>query len=558
MPNKSFKTSVLAETHKVFNQPPALENYNLYEQDLALKEALQREGGGWGDTQVSELGHTLGQSEWIERGFQANKVLPEFHSHDRYGNRQDKIEFHPAYHQYMYLATENGIQSLPWALPQPGAHVVRMAKNYLYNQNEAGSACPLTMTFASVPVIQKTPAIAKLWLPKILNNQYDPSNQPIQNKTSATIGMAMTEKQGGTDVRANTSHAYPIDSKQGPGEAYEIVGHKWFCSAPMCDAFLTLAQTETGLSCFLLPRWRPDGTRNQFYIQRLKNKMGNKSNASSEVEFRGAYANMLGEEGRGVATIIEMVSLTRYDCMIGSTALMRQAVVQVTHHIAHREVLGKTLIDQPLMQNVVADLCLEVEGALAMTARMSRSLDHQNNEQEQLLARLATAAGKFWICKRASQHIGEAQECLGGVGYVEESILPRLYREAPVNSIWEGSGNVQCLDVLRAITKTPDVLDVYINELGTAAGGNKHYDQYLLKLKNDLSNTDDFQYQGRYLVERLAKAMQAAQLIKANNHSISDAFCYSRLGDIRGLSFGNLPRGIDCRSIIERARPKLG
>ena len=546
-----------AETHQVFNQTPALEAYNLYQQDQALQEALRREGGAWGEDKVSALGDILGQATWIERGFQANKVLPEFHSHDRFGHRQDKVDFHPAYHELMRLATEQGIQSLPWNNPKPGAHVVRMAMNYLYNQNESGSACPLTMTFACVPALQKTPSIAKIWLPKILASEYDPRNLPLDKKSSATIGMAMTEKQGGTDVRANTSFATPLTDKHGSGEAYEITGHKWFCSAPMCDAFLTLAQTESGLSCFLLPRWRPEGSPNQFYIQRLKNKMGNKSNASSEVEFRGAYATMLGAEGRGVATIIEMVSLTRYDCMIGSSSLMRQAVAQVTHHIAHRKVLGKALIDQALMQNVAADLCLEVEGALGMTARMARALDEQDSEQELLLSRLATAVGKYWICKRATHHIGEAQECLGGIGYVEESILPRLYREAPVNSIWEGSGNVQCLDVLRAISKSPAVLEAYFNELDSARGGNKYYDHYIQTLKSDLSNVDDFQYQARYIVERLAKSMQAAQLIKAGKPLISDAFCESRLGDIRGLSFGNLGKGIDCRSIIERARPRL-
>jgi putative acyl-CoA dehydrogenase len=369
--------------------------------------------------------------------------------------------------------------------------------------------------------------------------------------------MAMTEKQGGTDVRANTTYAYPIGEEEGPGADYEIVGHKWFCSAPMCDAFLTLAQTESGLSCFLLPRWRPDGTRNEFYIQRLKDKMGNKSNASSEVEFRGAYAQMLGEEGRGVPTIIEMVSLTRFDCMIGSTSLMRQAVAQVTHHIAHRSVMGAKLIDQPLMQNVAADLCLEVEGALAMTARVARALDNQTDPAEAELIRLTTAVGKYWICKRATHHIGEAQECLGGIGYVEESILSRLYREAPVNSIWEGSGNVQCLDVLRAMSKTPQVVEVYFNELNTAAGHNALYDSYIEALKNDFTQIDDFMYQGRFYVERLAKAMQAAQLIKSGNTLISEAFCASRLDDIRGLSFGNLPKDIDCKAIIERARPKL-
>src|SRR6056297_3551668 len=339
-----------AETHEVFNQPPPLQDFNSYQQDTPLVDALRYAGGTWGEAQVSELGALLGQAAWIERGFQANENTPVFHSHDRYGHRIDRVDFHPAYHELMALAIEHNVHALPWNAPQPGAHAVRMALNYLHNQNEAGTACPLTMTFACVPPLQKTPALAASWLPKILSREYDASFAPVETKRGATIGMAMTEKQGGTDVRANTTTAAPSRGDEGPGAAYTLVGHKWFCSAPMSDAFLTLAQTDQGLSCFLLPRWRPGGSLNAVHIQRLKAKMGNRANASSEVEFRGAHAWMLGEPGRGVPTIIEMVALTRYDCMIGSTALMRQAVAQVTHHIAHREVMGKRLIEQPLMQ----------------------------------------------------------------------------------------------------------------------------------------------------------------------------------------------------------------
>ncbi|MGM0562978.1 MAG: acyl-CoA dehydrogenase family protein [Pseudomonadota bacterium] len=548
---------VISETHEVFNQPPKLEHFNTFEQDQPLVDALRHAGGSWGEQQVADFGALLGKPEWIERGFQANKNKPVFHSHDRYGYRVDRVDYHPAYHDLMSLAIEHDIHALPWNRPQPGAHAVRLAMNYLYNQNEAGSACPLTMTFACVPAIQKTPSLAKDWLPKILSREYDSSFQPVDRKRGATIGMAMTEKQGGTDVRANTSYAYPAGDDEGPGEAYELVGHKWFCSAPMCDAFLTLAQTDNGLSCFLLPRWRPDGSRNEFYIQRLKDKMGNRSNASSEVEFRGAHAWMLGEEGRGVPTIIEMVALTRYDCMIGSTSLMRQAVAQVTHHIAHREVMGKRLIDQPLMQNVAADLCLEVEGALAMTMRLAMALDNPENEDEQNLVRLTTAVGKYWICKRATHHIGESQECLGGIGYVEESIMARLYREAPVNSIWEGSGNVQCLDVLRAVSKAPAVLDVFIAELEKASGQQADYDASLEALKAQLADFEDFQFRARSIVEHMARQMQACQLILMGNELIYTAFCRARLGEQRGLSFGNLPADIDCRAIIERARPKV-
>ena len=548
---------IMGETHEVLNQPPPLENYNMFDQDQALMDLMGREDTDWGVDEVREFGAILGQLEWATRGAQANKYLPEFTPHDRFGHRVDQVEFHPAYHELMALAIEHDMHAGPWSNPRVGSHVVRLAKYYLYHQVESGSCCPITMTFACAPVIADTPSVGAEWMPRVLSNEYDPANRPVGLKAGATIGMAMTEKQGGTDVRANTSTATPL-GESGPGEAYEIVGHKWFCSAPMSDAFLVLANTENGLSCFLLPRWRPDGIRNELYVQRLKDKVGNKSNASSEIEFRGAYAQMLGEEGRGVKTIIQMVALTRYDCMIGSTALMRQAVAQASHHIAHRSVMGKLLIDQPLMQNVMADLCLEVEGALAMTGRVAHALDRPESEEEQLLIRLLTAVGKYWICKRAITHVGESMECIGGPGYVEESIFPRLYREAPVNSIWEGSGNVQCLDVLRAMSKTPEVVGVFIGELETARGSNDLFDGYLDAIKVDFAELVDFEYRARHYVEHLAKAMQAAQLIKAGNALISDAFCASRLGSDSGATFGNLPTGIDCAAIIDRARPKLG
>ncbi len=548
---------VMGETHEVLNQPPPLQDYNLYEQDQALVDLMAREEAGWGVDQVRELGDILGRLDWITRGFQANRHVPEFTPHDRFGHRVDSVEFHPAYHDLMSLAIEHNLHAGPWSDDRAGAHVVRMAKYYMYNQNEAGSACPVTMTFACTPVIKNTPVVAQQWLPRVLSSHYDPTNQPAGLKAGATIGMAMTEKQGGTDLRANTTTAKPL-GETGTGEAYEIIGHKWFCSAPMSDAFLVLANTEKGLSCFLLPRWRPDGARNEFYVQRLKDKLGNRSNASSEIEFRGAYAQMLGEEGRGVATIIEMVALTRYDCMIGSTGLMRQAVAQSTHHIAHRAVMGRLLIDQPLMQNVAADLCLEVEGALAMTGRVAHALDRPDCEEEQLLVRLLTAVGKYWICKRAITHIGESLECIGGPGYVEESILPRLYREAPVNSVWEGSGNVQCLDVLRAMTKKPAAIGVFIGELETARGSNAAYDRYVDDIKGDFADLSDFEYRARHYVESLAVAMQACQLIKAGTNLIADAYCAGRLSNQSGATFGNLPRGVDCAAIIDRARPKLG
>ena len=490
----------------------------------------------------------------MEAGFLANQNKPVFVSHDRYGHRIDLVEFHPAYHQLMRTAVEHGIPSLPWTHPQPGAHVARAAMSYLHSQAEAGSGCPLTMTFASVPALRMQADLAQSWLPKILATEYDPRNVGMAHKAGVTIGMAMTEKQGGTDVRANTTRAYPVGAG-GPGQAYELVGHKWFCSAPMCDAFLTLAQTDKGLTCFLLPRHRPDDSRNEFYIQRLKNKLGNWSNASSEVEFRGAFAWMLGEEGRGVPTIIEMVAMTRFDCMVGSSALMRQALTQASHHCAHRTVGGRVLTEQPLMQNVLADLALESEAALALTLRMGRALDNLQDPHEARFARLVTAVGKYWICKRAPAMINEAAECMGGAGYVEESILPRLYREAPVNSTWEGSGNVQCLDVLRALSKEPGVLDALFTELGDGHG-DQDLAMHIDRLKAALRDTSDIQYRARQLTEDIALALQAKLLLEAGNSVVSDGFIASRLASRNGV-YGTLPRGVDVEALVARSAPQM-
>lgn len=545
--------SQYAETHEVFNQVPPLDGANLYRVDLPLQDWLHRFGGGWAEEHVSTYGALAG-GPLMAAGFLANENKPVFKSHDRFGNRIDLVEFHPAYHELMRAAVEHGIPSLPWTHPQAGAHVARAAMNYLHNQVEAGSACPLTMTFASVPALRLQPEVAKIWLPKITATTYDPRNVGIEQKGGVTIGMAMTEKQGGTDVRANTTRAYPVGGG-GPGQVYELVGHKWFCSAPMCDGFLTLAQTEQGLSCFLLPRHRPDGTRNEFYIQRLKNKLGNWSNASSEVEYRGAFAWMIGEEGRGVPTIIEMVAMTRFDCMIGSSSLVRQALTQAAHHCAHRKVGGRLLSEQPLMQNVLADMALESEAALALTMRMGRALDNLNDPREEKFARLVTAIGKYWICKRAPAMINEAQECLGGAGYVEDSILPRLYREAPVNSIWEGSGNVQCLDVLRALSKEEGVLDALFAELGDGHG-DARLKAHIEKLKADFTDKDDIQYRARQLTEDVAVALQAKLLLDAGNALVSDAFIASRLGQ-GGRVYGTLPRGVDVAALVQRATPHL-
>lgn len=542
-----------AETHEVFNQVPSLDGANLYRVDLPLQEWIRRYDGGWAEERLHTYGALAG-GPLMQAGFLANEHKPQFKTHDRYGNRIDLVEFHPAYHELMRTAIEHGLPSLPWTDPRAGANVVRAGLTYLHSQAEAASGCPLTMTFAAVPALRLQPEIAEVWVPKILATEYDPRNVGIEQKAGVTIGMAMTEKQGGTDVRANTTRAYPVGIG-GPGQAYELVGHKWFCSAPMCDAFLTLAQTDKGLSCFLLPRHRPDGTRNQFYVQRLKNKLGNWANASSEVEYRGALAWMIGEEGRGVPTIIEMVAMTRFDCMVGSSSLMRQALIQAAHHCAHRKVGGKVLADQPLMQNVLADLALESEAALALSMRMGRALDHLHDEQEDKFARLVTAIGKYWICKRAPEMVYEASECMGGAGYVEETILPRLYREAPVNSIWEGSGNVQCLDVLRALSKEAGVLDALFAELGDGHG-DARLKAHIQRLQADFADTADIQYRARQLTEDVAVGLQAKLLLEAGNSTVSDAFIASRL-EGRGRVYGTLTRGVDVEALVARSTPHL-
>ncbi|WXL25037.1 acyl-CoA dehydrogenase family protein [Ectopseudomonas mendocina] len=548
-----MNASQYAETHEVFNQVPSLDGANLYRLDLPLQEWVARFGGGWGEEQLHAYGALAG-GPLMAAGFLANEQKPVLRTHDRYGNRIDQVDFHPAYHELMRTAIEHGLPSLPWTHPVQGANVVRAGLGYLHSQAEAASGCPLTMTFAAVPAIQLQRDVAEKWLPKILATEYDPRNVPMEQKAGVTIGMAMTEKQGGTDVRANTTRAYPV-GVGGPGQLYELVGHKWFCSAPMCDAFLTLAQTDKGLTCFLVPRHRPDGSRNQFYIQRLKNKLGNWANASSEIEYRGALAWMLGEEGRGVPTIIEMVAMTRFDCMMGSSSLMRQALTQASHHCANRKVGGRVLAEQPLMQNVLADLALESEAALALTLRMGKALDNPHDEHEAKFARLVTAVGKYWICKRAPEMVAEASECMGGAGYVEETIMPRLYREAPVNSIWEGSGNVQCLDVLRALSKEPGVLDALFHELGDGHG-DRALAAHILHLKKAFTDTSDIQYRARQLTEDMAVGLQAKLLLEAGNSAVSDAFISSRIAH-KSRVYGTLERGLDVEAVLARSTPAV-
>ncbi len=547
--------SMQAVTHEVDNQPYALEDYNLFSSDQALQEAVRREGAASSATELSAFGQLTGSAEVIKWGFQANKVKPELRTHDRYGRRVDEIEFHPAYHKLMETAIVHGIHSAPWTDNRPGCNVYRAALFYLQSQVEAGHGCPITMTFASIPTVRKQPDIARVWEPLITNRIYDPRNRPVAEKSGVTIGMAMTEKQGGSDVRANSTRAFPV-GQRGGGEIYELVGHKYFVSAPMCDGFLVLAQAEDGLSCFLVPRWRPDGSKNPLQIQQLKNKMGNASNASSETELRGAMGWLIGDEGRGVANILEMVALTRFDCMIGSSAGMRQAVAQILHHTGQRNAFGKRLTEQPLMQNVLADLALESEAALTLTMRMARALDNQEDEHERQLARIGTAIGKYWICKRTPGHAYEAMECIGGSAVMEDSIMPRLYREAPVNAIWEGSGNVQCLDMLRAMTRNPGSLEALLAEIDEAKGMNPDFDRFVSHTKNLFTDLSDAEYRARTLVEPLALALQASLLLRADNSAVADGFCASRLQSGNHQMYGTLPRNVDCAGLIARARPQ--
>lgn len=558
MSDASYENRYYADTHHVENQPQPLQDYNLYAEDMALREAVTREGAAWAEEDLHAFGAFAGSQEVIELGFQANENKPVLHTHDRYGRRIDEVRFHPAYHRLMQISIEHGLHASHWTEEKDGAQVARAAKYYLQSQVEAAHCCPITMTSAVIPSLRLQPDVAAQWEPKILARVYDHRNVPAEQKQGVTIGMAMTEKQGGSDVRANTTRAYPIGSG-GPGQEYELVGHKYFVSAPMCDAFLVLAQAPGGLSCFLLPRWRPDGSKNPLQIQRLKNKMGNVANASSETELRGAYALMIGEEGRGVATILKMVSMTRFDCMIGSSSGMRQAVVQALHHCAHRKAFGKLLSEQPLMQNVLADLIIENEAALAMTMRMARALDRgEQDPAERMLMRMGTAVGKYWICKRTPGHAYEAMECIGGSGVMEDSIMPRLFRESPVNAIWEGSGNVQCLDMLRAMQREPASLETFMAELQQAAGANKHLDQFVAKLTGEFADLSDIEYRARSVVEKMALALQGSLLVRFGDLAVADGFCASRLsGQSSGLVYGNLPRGVDCASIIKRATPKV-
>jgi putative acyl-CoA dehydrogenase len=540
-----------ASTHTVTNQAPPLAGYDVFSADRALAEAVERHTGDAVLDEVrdelSALGRSAGSAQVQEWGAQANENPPKLRTHDRYGNRVDEVEFHPSWHRLLGKGVSAGLTA---AWTRPAGHVRRAAGFLVWSQVEAGHGCPLSMTHAAVPALRADPELAAEWEPRLTSAVYDRELRPAHLKAGVLFGMGMTEKQGGSDVRANTTAARPL-AEDG---AYELTGHKWFCSAPMSDAFLVLGQAPGGLTCFLVPRVLADGSRNVFLIQRLKDKLGNRSNASSEVEFDGTWARRVGEEGRGVRTIIEMVAATRLDCVLGSAALMRQAVAQAVHHCTYREAFGGPLTDKPLMRNVLADLALESEAATTLALRLAAAYD-DGGERERALLRIAVPAAKYWVTKRAAPVAVEASECLGGNGYVEESGMPRLVRESPLNSIWEGAGNVQALDVLRALTREPAALDAYLGEVGRARGADHRLDGAIKNLLTELADLDGVEARARRLVERLALVLQGALLVQYAPAEVADAFCASRLGGDWGTAFGTLPHTLNLTAVVDRARP---
>ncbi len=543
------------------NQPPPLENYNVFSSDRPLAGALAGEAPGAARGELTLLGEVAGRAETIALGFEANEHPPQLRTHDRFGNRIDEVAFHPAWHALMRHAASAGLAGAPWADREPFAHLRRAAKFYVWGQVESGHGCPISMTYASVPVVRSQPDLAAAWCAALTARDYDPRLIPVAQKPAALCGMAMTEKQGGSDVRANETHAVPA-AAPGPGREYLLSGHKWFCSAPMNDAFLVLAQAvarhgKSGerLSCFLVPRVLPDGTRNSFALVRLKDKLGNRSNASAEVEFDGTRGFLIGDEGDGLARIVEMVNFTRLDCAIGSAALLRAALVQAIHHTAHRRAFGALLIDAPLMRNVLADLALESEAALLLCLRVARAIDDaERDSRAAALKRIGTALGKYYVCKRTPAALAEALECLGGNGYVEESVMPRLYREAPLNSIWEGSGNVNALDVLRVLRKQPEALAALRDEI--AACGEPRVVRAAGSLATELRDAGGDESQARRAAERLTLLWQAALLARHAPAAVAGAFVASRIEGDWGRTLGTLPRGCALRDIVDRAAPR--
>jgi putative acyl-CoA dehydrogenase len=534
-------------THDVVNQVPPLIGHDVGA-DPALLEGLERAGADWAAAEVHELGRLAGSELAQDWGRLVNENEPVLRTHDRYGHRIDEVEFHPHWHDLMTVAVEHGLHGTPWRDSREGAHAARAAKFYVWGQVEAGHSCPISMTYAAIPALRANPELAARYEPLLAATEYDFGLREPSTKRGLIAGMSMTEKQGGSDVRANTTTATP--SADG---SYTLVGHKWFTSAPMSDMFLTLAQAPGGLSCFLLPRVLPDGSLNPIRLQRLKDKLGNRSNASSEIEYDHAVGWLVGEEGRGVRTIIEMVNNTRLDCALGSASGMRLGAVRAVHHATHRHAFGKALVDQPLMANVLADLVLESEAATTVAMRLAAAGDRTGDEREQAFRRLGLAVTKYWVCKRAPSHAAEALECFGGNGYVEESGMPRLYREAPLMSIWEGSGNVAALDALRAMGRQPESVAAFFEEVELAAGGDARLDDAVGRVRKELMDLEGIEYRARRLVESLALVLQGSLLVRHGHPAVADAFCASRFGGDWGIAFGTLPAGVDTGAIIERA-----
>ena len=539
----------MSSTHEVSNQVPPLVDFDTADHP-ALLAGLRREGAGWAVDDVSAIGRLAGSAQAQEWGRLAELHHPVLRTHDRWGNRVDEVEYDPAYHELMRVAVANGLHATSWADDRPGAHVARAAKMLAWGQADAGHICPISMTYAVVPALRNQPDLAAAFEPLLASTDYDFGLRAPATKRGLIAGMSMTEKQGGSDVRANTTTATPNDDG-----TFRIVGHKWFTSAPMSDFFLTLAQAPGGLSCFLLPRVLPDGTRNPIRIQRLKDKLGNRSNASAEIEYDDAVGWLVGEQGRGVRTIIDMVNMTRLDCVLGTTGGMLTGLRTAMHHATHRSAFGAKLVDQPAMVNVLADLAVETEAALTVAMRLAGAVDRvsRGDEQEALFRRLGLAVTKYWVCKRGPAHAAEALECLGGNGYVEESGMPKLYREMPLLSIWEGSGNVAALDALRAMATAPMAVEAVFAELDAAHGADDRLDQAVITLRKELGDLDDIQYRARRLVEQMALCLQGALLVRHGDPAVADAFCASRLGGDWGGAFGTLPRGIDTERILARA-----
>jgi len=549
---------MMGDTHVVLNQPPPLVDYDMASAEPVLDEALTREGAGWSHDEIHEFGRRMSSAEVYEWGFQANRNNPVLHTHDAYGHRADRVEFHPSWHSLLDLAVSNGLHSLPWEhQPGEGGYPARAAFTFLASQIEAGHFCPISMSTSVIPTLRRQPEVAADWEALQMSRVYDPTFQPASKKTGVLMGMGMTEKQGGSDVRSNTTAASPVDGG-GPGAEHLLTGHKWFMSAPMSDAFVVLANAPGGLSCFLVPRFTPDGEVNRLHIQRLKDKLGNRSNASSEVEFDEAWGRMVGEEGRGVATIIEMVAGTRLDCITGSAALMRQAVSQAIHHSAHRRAFGSPLVDKPLMLNVLADLEIETELATLMMMRVAGAFDRGPlDEHEAMVKRILTPVAKYWVSKRCSEVVREAIECLGGNGYVEDSIMPRLYRESPVNAIWEGSGNVIALDLVRAIAREPGTVDALQKELEAAKGVDHRLDVAIDTALDSVRAPVEPEYEARRLSEALALATGGALLARYGSDEVWQGFAASRLSGDGGGLYGTLPAGVAVGAIVEKAIPAV-